>query len=182
MSIGHFKSFYKILHRNSACNTHTHTHTHTQSLCLITEVPDIHPGKLIQSFSCPYIQWSIVLSIVSFPGVSDSKASACNVGDPGSIPGSRKSPGEGNGNPLQSSPTLLPGKSHGWKSLVGYNPWGHKESDTTERLHFHFFTLSTVILTFFFFKCNCYLFIRKLPTHWDPFSLSKFWRVKSLTK
>ena len=33
---------------------------------------------------------------------------------------------------------LLPGKFHGWKSLVGYSPWGPKESDMTERLHFHF--------------------------------------------
>ena len=31
---------------------------------------------------------------------------------------------------------LLPGKSHGWRNLVGYTPWGRKESDTTERLHF----------------------------------------------
>ena len=31
-----------------------------------------------------------------------------------------------------------PGKSHGWKSLVGCSPWGRKESDTTEQLHFHF--------------------------------------------
>ena len=31
---------------------------------------------------------------------------------------------------------LLPGKSHGWNSVVGYSPRGHKESDTTERLHF----------------------------------------------
>ena len=31
--------------------------------------------------------------------------------------------------------TLLPGKSHGWRILVGYSPWGHKASDTTERLH-----------------------------------------------
>ena len=38
-----------------------------------------------------------------FPGGSDSKASACNVGDPGSIPGSGRSPGEGDGNPLQYS-------------------------------------------------------------------------------
>ena len=36
------------------------------------------------------------------------------------------------------TPVLLPGKSHGWRSLVGCNPWGHKESDTTELLHFHF--------------------------------------------
>ena len=32
-------------------------------------------------------------------------------------------------------PVLLPGKSHGQRSLVGYSPWGRKESDTTERLH-----------------------------------------------
>ena len=32
----------------------------------------------------------------------------------------------------QPTPVLLPGESHGWKSLVGYNPWGHKESDTAE--------------------------------------------------
>ena len=36
------------------------------------------------------------------------------------------------------TPVLLPGKSHGWRSLVGCSPWGHKDSDTTERLHFHF--------------------------------------------
>ena len=35
----------------------------------------------------------------------------------------------------QPTPVLLPGKSHGRRSLVGYNPWGRKESDTTERLH-----------------------------------------------
>ena len=38
----------------------------------------------------------------------------------------------------QSTPVLLPGKSHGQKSLVGYSPWGCKESDTTERLHLIF--------------------------------------------
>ena len=36
------------------------------------------------------------------------------------------------------TPVLLPGKSHGWRSLVDCNPWGREESDTTERLHFHF--------------------------------------------
>ena len=35
-------------------------------------------------------------------------------------------------------PVLLPGKSHGWRSLVGCSPWGRWGSDTTERLHFHF--------------------------------------------
>ena len=43
--------------------------------------------------------------------------------------------GEDNGTPTL---VLLPGKSHGWRSLVGCSPWGHEEPDTTERLHFHF--------------------------------------------
>ena len=38
-----------------------------------------------------------------FPGGSDGKESACNAGDPGSVPGLGRSPGEGNGNPLQYS-------------------------------------------------------------------------------
>ena len=38
----------------------------------------------------------------------------------------------------QLTPVLLPGKSHGWRSLVGCSPWGREELDTTERLHFHF--------------------------------------------
>ena len=42
--------------------------------------------------------------------------------------------------PLQWQPTtvLLPGKSHGRRSLVGYSPWGREELGRTERLHFHF--------------------------------------------
>ena len=38
---------------------------------------------------------------------------------------------------MASTPVLLPGKSHGQRSLVGYSLWGRKESDTTEQLHFH---------------------------------------------
>ena len=36
------------------------------------------------------------------------------------------------------TPVLLPGKSHGWRSLVGCSPWGCYKSDTTKQLHFHF--------------------------------------------
>ena len=45
--------------------------------------------------------WVLVLVDLSLPGGSDGKVSAHNVGDPGSIPGSGRSPGEGNSNPLQ---------------------------------------------------------------------------------
>ena len=50
-----------------------------------------------------------------FPGASEVKVSAWNAGDPGSIPESGRSPGEGNGKP---TPVLLPGESHEGKSLV----------------------------------------------------------------
>ena len=70
-----------------------------------------------------------VLKKFSLPGGSDGKESACNVGDPGSIPGLGRSPGEGHGNPLQHSCLENP---HGQSSLVGYSPWGHKESDMTD--------------------------------------------------
>ena len=61
----------------------------------------------------------------------EGKASACNSGDPGSIPGSGRSPGEGNGNPLQYSCLENP---QGQRSLVGCSPWGSKESDVSEWL------------------------------------------------
>ena len=48
----------------------------------------------------------------------------------------------------QSIPLLLPGKSHGQRSLVGYSPWGYKESDKTERFHFHFLIRTLHILLF----------------------------------
>ena len=66
--------------------------------------------------------------IWGFPGSSDNKESACNAGDPGSIPGSGRSPGEGNGCTLQS--VFLPGE----RSLSGYSPWGGKDLEMTEQL------------------------------------------------
>ena len=66
-----------------------------------------------------------------FPGGPDGKASACSAEDWSSIPGSGRSPGEGNGYPLTGS---LPAESHGQRSLVGCSPWGLKELDTTEQL------------------------------------------------
>ena len=61
--------------------------------------------------------------------VESLPANAGDLRDVGSIPRSGRSPGGGKGNPLQYS-----GEFHGQRSLVGYNPWGHKELDTTEQL------------------------------------------------
>ena len=71
-----------------------------------------------------------VSEIVGLPGSSAVKNPPANSGDLGSIPGLGRSPEEGKGIPLM----FLPGESHGQRSLVGYSPWGHKESDTTEQL------------------------------------------------
>ena len=63
-----------------------------------------------------------------FPGGSDSKESACSAGDRGSIPGLGRSPGGGNGYPLQYS-CLENFKEPG---TYDYSPWGSKESDMIE--------------------------------------------------
>ena len=63
------------------------------------------------------------------PRGSAGKESACNTGDKDSIPGLERSPGEGRGCPLQYSDL---------ENSVDYSPWGHKESDTTERLSLSF--------------------------------------------
>ena len=68
---------------------------------------------------------------LGFFGGSGGKESACNVGDLGSTPELGRSPGGGHGNLLQYSCLENP---HGQRSLVGYSPWGPKESDKTERL------------------------------------------------
>ena len=65
---------------------------------------------------------------IGFPGGSDDKKSTCNVGDLGLIPGLGRSPGGGHGNPLQYSCLENP---PGQRSLSGFSPWGHKESDVT---------------------------------------------------
>ena len=91
--------------------------------------------KLLQSYLilCDFMDCSQPASMVcpDFPDGLDGKESACNVGDQGSIPGSGRSPGEGNGNPLQYSclenlhgQTSLAGYVHGitksWTKLSGY--------------------------------------------------------------
>ena len=69
-----------------------------------------------------------IVYIWGFPGGSDGKESSCNVGDPGSISGSGRSPGEGNGSPLQYSCLRKPMvREASW----AYSLWGHKELDTT---------------------------------------------------
>ena len=57
-------------------------------------------------------------------------ANAGDLRDVGSIPGSGRAPGGRRS--WQPTPKFLPGESHGQRSLVGYSPWGHKDSNLTE--------------------------------------------------
>ena len=76
------------------------------------------------------ICWLPQSELGDLPGGVDSRESACSVGDPVSIPGSGRSPGEGNGNSVQY-PCLENSVDEGtWQA------WGRKESDTIKRVHF----------------------------------------------
>ena len=83
---------------------------------------------------------------LGFPGGSVGKESACDAGDTGLIPELGRYPGEGNGNPLQYSCLENSMDRGAW---VGYSPWGHKESDTTERLTEFKLVRHTAVLGFF---------------------------------
>ena len=92
-----------------------------------------------------------IIGVWGFPGGSAGKKPLANARHTGSIPGSRRSPGVGNGNHLL-------GKSHGERRLVDWSPWGHKESKMTESGHTHinnklvkeiFIKLNTNILLIF---------------------------------
>ena len=97
-----------------------------------------------------------------FPGGSDSKESAGNAGDLGSIPGLGRSPGGRHSNPLQYSLLKNP---HGQRSLEGCSPWGHrvrhdwatKHSSTTKSgicPFVYYCMISTKMYAWLFVVCN----------------------------
>ena len=76
--------------------------------------------------------------VLGFPGGSDGKASARNAGDPGLIPGLGRSPGEGNGNPLQDCCLENPMDRGAWQAAVhGVTKSQARLSDFTFTFHFH---------------------------------------------
>ena len=80
-----------------------------------------------------------------FPGGPSVKNLLTNAGhakDVDSIPTSGRFPWR---RKWQPTPVFMPGKSHGPRSLVGYSPWGCKESDMTEQLHFTMINLDTIL-------------------------------------
>ena len=96
---------------------------------------------------CYYLTWYL-----DFPGDSDGKASACNEGDLGSIPGSGRSPGEGNGNPLQYSCLENPMDGRAWWATIH----GVAESQTQLSDFTFTFTFNLIFMEFQF------------RTNWSP--------------
>ena len=120
-----------IIEKDENSNSKRHMHPNVYSSSIYNSKTWAQP-KCLSTDNWFQKIWHI--HIKGFPGGSDGKASAWNVGDPASIPGLGRFPWR---RKWQPTPVLLPRKLHGWRSLVGYSPWGRKESDTTERLHFH---------------------------------------------
>ena len=104
---------------------------------------------------------------LGFPGGAEVKASACSVGDLGSIPGLGRSPGEGNGIPLQYSCLENPMDRGAW----WLQSTGRKESDTTERLHFHFH-----FRKFNSGQFSCSVMVRKEPVQRNQRRNSQRWK------
>ena len=89
-----------------------------------------------------------------FSGGSDGKNVYLQCGRPGFNSWVRKIPWR---RKWQPTPVLLPGKFHGWRSLVGYSQWGCKESDTTEQFHFHFSKSLWMVIVAMKLKDTCSL-------------------------
>ena len=90
---------------------------------------------MIETDECQRYNFKMTPYPLGFPGGSTDKESTCNAGDLSSIPRMGRSPGGQHSNPCQYPYLEI---NHGQRSLVGCSPWGCKELDTTERLHFHF--------------------------------------------
>ena len=96
----------------------------TESLLVIVAYQYLDHAPHVSTWK--QVQWASQVALV----VKNPPATAGDVGDLGSVRGSGRSPGGGNGTPL----VFLPGKSHGQRSLVGYSPWDRKKSNVTEWL------------------------------------------------
>ena len=102
-------------------------------ICCLKEIPDLVANflhKCVQIFEC--LNGEV---LVYFPGGTNGKEPACQCRRrkrQGFNPGGQEDPLEEGMATQQPTSVFLPGESHGQRSLAGYSPWGHKESDMTE--------------------------------------------------
>ena len=102
-----------------------------------SEVPGCSTLLTLRRQVCTGWKYRLILDYLGFSGGSVVKNLPVKAGDAGyvgRIPGSGRSSGGGNSNPLQYP---CPGKFHGQRRLVGFSPWSHRESDVTELLSMH---------------------------------------------
>ena len=147
------KKFQKVPKSNSICQVPTTIYTAFFPKCFIYwthSMWDLSSPTRDQTYSLHQelrilttgpsgkSRYSIYI-VFGLPGGSDSKESACNAGHVSSIPGLGRFPWRREWLP---TPVCWPGEFHGQRSLVGYSPWGHKESETTE--HFHYIVFATI--------------------------------------
>ena len=114
---------------------------------------------------------SLSLFWYGFPGGSVVNVNARNTGHTGLIPGSGRFPWK---RPRQPTPVFLPGKFHGHRSLVGYSPWHHKESDTTEWACTCMFWYSKWLVTFIRVTSRS---VRREKENFETLIRTRFWRA-----
>ena len=88
----------------------------------------------VHSWCCVLYDFDTCI-VTCFPGGSEVKSFCFQCGRPGFNPWVGKIPWR---RKWQPTPVFFPGESREWRSLVDPSPWGHKESDTTERLHYYY--------------------------------------------
>ena len=127
----------------------------------------------------------IVYIFLGSPFDSDDKESACSTGDLGSVPGFRRSPGGGNGNPLQYS--CLWNHMDSQRNTLGYSPWGCKELDMTEWLsivqYIHVWDIISLLAHSLFHLIRNIWMSEELLSRWlwhganltSPSKLESFW-------
>ena len=89
------------------------------------------PGSVHEIFQARILEWVVISYFWGSSWPRDQTPMSCSP----ALAGQFFTPGRRQWHP---TPVLLPGKSHGWRSLVGCSPWGREESDMTEWLHLHF--------------------------------------------
>ena len=128
------------------------SHIHSLDLFYISALLFLLFLTIFVSFLAPL--FCFVFHELSLHGGSDGKESTCNAGDPGSIPGSERSPWR---RKWQPAPVFLPRESHGQRSLEGYSSWGHKSQTQLSKTTYPF--LRHIFSSLFFFSSFLSIFV-----------------------
>ena len=130
--LGNLVSSARICSYTDSCHSKTHTYfllALNSTASLIFEVVVLETTPFLWVPDC----YKVTSAVLGLPWWLRQGSVCMQCGSPGFYPWVGKIPWRRKWHP---TPVLLPEKFHGWRNLVGYSPWGHKESDMTEQFHY----------------------------------------------